>query len=82
MKKGKSGGSGTTGAVCRDLGRRAILCDASEEYTRMTEKRLGVKRTTQPEPAPILARDRPRKPKPARRAGKTARKRKQTRSDA
>lgn len=37
-------GSGTTGVVCRMLGRRAILCDASEDYIRMTEKRLNVQR--------------------------------------
>ncbi|MBX9579436.1 MAG: site-specific DNA-methyltransferase [Gemmataceae bacterium] len=37
-------GSGTTGAVCRRLGRKSILCDLSEEYTQMTEKRLGVTR--------------------------------------
>ncbi|HSO00450.1 MAG TPA: site-specific DNA-methyltransferase, partial [Candidatus Nanopelagicales bacterium] len=37
-------GSGTTGAVCRRLGRRAILCDAAEEYVQMTERRLGVGR--------------------------------------
>lgn len=37
-------GSGTTGAVCARLGRRAVLCDASDEYTRITEKRLGLKR--------------------------------------
>ncbi len=69
-------GSGTTGVVCRDLGRRAILCDASEEYTRMTEKRLGVKRSTLPEPAPILARDQPSKRNPTRRTRKMVRKRK------
>jgi hypothetical protein len=39
-------GSGTTGAVCRKLGLRAILCDESEEYTRLTEKRLGIRRAT------------------------------------
>jgi site-specific DNA-methyltransferase (adenine-specific) len=38
-------GSGTTGAVCRALHRRAILCDVSEEYTAMTEGRLGIVRT-------------------------------------
>ncbi len=65
-------GSGTTGIVCRDLGRHSILCDASEEYTEMTEKRLGIKRTTQPES--ILARDRPSKRKTARRAKKATRK--------
>jgi hypothetical protein len=37
-------GSGTTGAVCRRLGRNAILCDESEEYLQMTERRLGLKR--------------------------------------
>jgi hypothetical protein len=37
-------GSGTTGVVCKALKRRAILCDASEDYTRMTEKRLGIPR--------------------------------------
>ena len=37
-------GSGTTGAVCMNLGRRAILCDISEEYIAMTEKRLNVRR--------------------------------------
>lgn len=38
-------GSGTTGAVCRNLKRRAILCDESEEYISMTEKRLGISRS-------------------------------------
>ena len=33
-------GSGTTGVVCRALKRRAILCDSSEEYIHITEKRL------------------------------------------
>lgn len=37
-------GCGTTGAVCRALQRRAILCDSSEEYVAMTEARLGVVR--------------------------------------
>ncbi|HEX6989563.1 MAG TPA: site-specific DNA-methyltransferase [Bacillota bacterium] len=37
-------GSGTTGAVAHHLGRRAILSDVSEEYTRITERRLGVRR--------------------------------------
>src|SRR5262249_32953759 len=41
-------GSGTTGAVCAALGRRAILCDVSEEYTAVTEKRLGITRTQSP----------------------------------
>jgi site-specific DNA-methyltransferase (adenine-specific) len=38
-------GSGTTGAVCRMLGRRAILCDISEEYLVLTEKRLERERS-------------------------------------
>jgi DNA modification methylase len=33
-------GSGTTGAVCQKLGRRAILCDISEEYLAVARKRL------------------------------------------
>lgn len=37
-------GSGTTGVVCRELGRRAILCDASEDYVRLAEGRLGITR--------------------------------------
>ncbi|SOC26746.1 DNA methyltransferase [Thalassospira xiamenensis] len=37
-------GSGTTGAVCRDRGFKAILCDGSDEFTALCEKRLGVKR--------------------------------------
>jgi len=37
-------GSGTTGEACRLLNRRAILCDSSEEYIKITEKRLGVSR--------------------------------------
>lgn len=37
-------GSGTTGEACLRLGRRAVLCDASEEYTLLTEKRLGISR--------------------------------------
>ncbi|MEX2179336.1 MAG: site-specific DNA-methyltransferase [Gemmatimonadaceae bacterium] len=37
-------GAGTTGAVCRALGREAILCDESEEYIAITERRLGVTR--------------------------------------
>ncbi|EYF07834.1 DNA-methyltransferase [Chondromyces apiculatus] len=38
-------GSGTTGAVCQRLGRRALLCDMDEKYVQMTERRLGVTRT-------------------------------------
>jgi hypothetical protein len=37
-------GSGTTGVAARSLGRKAILCDHSEEYTQIIEKRLGVQR--------------------------------------
>jgi hypothetical protein len=37
-------GAGTTGEAARRLERRAILCDESEEYTRMSEARLGVAR--------------------------------------
>lgn len=37
-------GSGTTGAVAQRHGFRAILCDISEEYTKLVEKRLGVQR--------------------------------------
>lgn len=35
-------GAGTTGAVCAALGRRAILCDISEEYTRIAADRLAI----------------------------------------
>ena len=38
-------GSGTTGVVCRQLGRHAILSDVSEEYVAMTEKRLSLARS-------------------------------------
>jgi hypothetical protein len=41
-------GSGTTGAVCAKLGRRAILCDSSEDYVKVAENRLGVKRLHSP----------------------------------
>jgi site-specific DNA-methyltransferase (adenine-specific) len=37
-------GSGTAGAVAKERGFRALLCDGSEEYTILTEKRLGVTR--------------------------------------
>jgi len=37
-------GTGTTGELCKTLGRKAILCDIDEEKIRMTEKRLGIKR--------------------------------------
>lgn len=35
-------GSGTTGVACRSLGRKAILCDKSADYVRMTALRLGL----------------------------------------
>lgn len=34
-------GSGTTGEVCIRLGRRAILCDRSDEYLTIAEKRIA-----------------------------------------
>lgn len=37
-------GSGTTGASAIKNGFRAILCDKSEEYTEMMERRLGIDR--------------------------------------
>lgn len=37
-------GSGTSGVVARQRGFRAILCDKSEEYTQLIEKRLGTAR--------------------------------------
>ena len=37
-------GAGTTGEAVRRLDRRAILCDESEEYTRMAEERLCMSR--------------------------------------
>jgi site-specific DNA-methyltransferase (adenine-specific) len=37
-------GSGTAGVAARQLDRRAILCDVSEEYTQLAEDRLGVPR--------------------------------------
>jgi site-specific DNA-methyltransferase (adenine-specific) len=37
-------GSGTTGCVARERCFKAILCDGSEEYTAIVEKRLGIKR--------------------------------------
>jgi site-specific DNA-methyltransferase (adenine-specific) len=39
-------GSGTTGDACQSNERYAILCDVSEEYTRIAEGRLGVSRLT------------------------------------
>lgn len=44
-------GSGTTGAVARDLGRRAVLADVSDEYVSMVEERLGITRFAVPESA-------------------------------
>lgn len=37
-------GSGTTGAVSQSMGLKAILCDCSEEYTRIMERRLNTDR--------------------------------------
>ena len=37
-------GTGTTGEVCKILGRKVILCDMNEERIKMCEKRLGVDR--------------------------------------
>ena len=37
-------GTGTTGEVCKNLGRKVILCDSNEERIQMCEERLGVKR--------------------------------------
>jgi site-specific DNA-methyltransferase (adenine-specific) len=37
-------GSGTTGEACLSNERYAIVCDISEEYTRIAEERLGVPR--------------------------------------
>lgn len=37
-------GSGTTAACAKKHGMKAIVCDMSEEYTQMMEKRLGIKR--------------------------------------
>jgi site-specific DNA-methyltransferase (adenine-specific) len=37
-------GSGTVGVVSKNRGFRSILCDGSDEYTELTEKRLGIKR--------------------------------------
>lgn len=39
-------GSGTTAASAIKNGRKAIVCDMSEEYIVMMEKRLGIKRIT------------------------------------
>ncbi len=37
-------GSATTGQATKSNNRRAILCDSSEEYIRIAEKRLGISR--------------------------------------
>lgn len=37
-------GSGTTAAVAKNTGRRAIVCDSSEEFIAMIEKRIGITR--------------------------------------
>ena len=42
-------GSGTTAEAARRLGRHAIICDHSEEYTQIAEKRLGVRRIKLPQ---------------------------------
>lgn len=47
-------GSGTTAAAARQLGRQAIICDHSEEYTVIAEKRLGVSRIELPDDLPSL----------------------------
>jgi hypothetical protein len=44
-------GAGTTGEAARRLDRRAILCDESEEYTVMSEERLGIARLGLKKPA-------------------------------
>lgn len=41
-------GSGTTGAVARALGRRALLADANPDYVAMVEERLGIERLAVP----------------------------------
>jgi len=42
-------GSGTTAAAARKLGRQAIICDHSEEYTVIAERRLSVRRIKLPD---------------------------------
>ncbi len=37
-------GSGTSGAVAKERSFRCILCDGSDEYTKLVENRLGVQR--------------------------------------
>jgi site-specific DNA-methyltransferase (adenine-specific) len=41
-------GSGTTGAVARALGRRAILADLDPGYLALVEERLGIERIPLP----------------------------------
>ena len=41
-------GSGTTGAVARSLGRRALLSDGDGTYVEMVERRLGIRRMPVP----------------------------------
>lgn len=51
-------GSGTSGAVAKERGFRALLCDGSDEYTKMVEKRLSVERLdVLPEVESILAQE-------------------------
>ena len=45
-------GSGTTGAVARKLGRRALLSDGDGTYVEMVERRLGIRRV----PVPVALR--------------------------
>lgn len=40
-------GSGTTGVVCQKLKRRAILCDGSEQWIKVTEERLCISRSSE-----------------------------------
>jgi hypothetical protein len=46
-------GSGTTGAATKVLGRTTVLCDSSEEYIQITEKRLNVERIALPSELPL-----------------------------
>lgn len=41
-------GAGTSAAAARNLGRYAIICDISDEYTKIAEKRLSVQRMSLP----------------------------------
>jgi hypothetical protein len=61
-------GSGTTGVVCRSLGRNAILCDESEQYTRLAETRLGIKRSVAASDAEaVMVSDKPTRKRRTRR---------------